>query len=101
MKTDISVIYEHICNIYPVNLSSSKNLKPQCRVDYPVLHGCSSLGSFELFYDGVSFPFYIKRGDGSLCAHWHLQTLQEAQNTIMDFMEGRIELAQFEQLNDI
>jgi hypothetical protein len=70
-------------------------------VDYPVLHGCSSLGSFELFYDGVSFPFYVKRGDGSLHAHWHLQTLQEAQNVIVDFMEGRIELVQFEQPHDI
>ena len=89
METDVTAIYERLSKVYPVCLSSSLSLGFKSGIDFPVLHGHSELGDFELIYDGVSFPFYVKREDGELIAHWHLQTLEEAEKCIADFMEGK------------
>ena len=97
MKTDVTIIYEHIRHEYPVSLSSSLDRGFKSVMDFPVLHGHSVLGDFELFYDGVSFPFYAMREDGTLYAHWHLQTVEEAEKTIVDFMQGNIARVQLGQ----
>ena len=95
VNTDVSVIYEKLCEKYPVKLCNSRDISPNFLADFPIVCGQSVLGKFELFYDGVSFPFYAMRENRELFAHWHLETLEEAEKSIIDFMEGRIELAQF------
>lgn len=90
METDILVIYEHLCHKYPVSLSSSKVLHPKTRLDFPIVHGSSVLGKFELFYDDVSFAFYAIQEDGKVFAHRHLQTLEEAEKAVSDFMQGNL-----------
>ena len=89
METDISSVYERIRHKYSVSLSSSLELDFKSPVDFPVLHGRSALGSFEVFFDDVSFPFYAMRENGEVYAHWHLQTLDEVEKTVADFMEGK------------
>lgn len=100
MNTDVSIVYEKLCEKYPVEVRNSRDISPNFRVDFPVLCGQSALGKFELFYDGVSFPFYAMRGDGEVFAHWHVQTLEEAEECLVDFMEGRMRLTQLGQSND-
>ena len=95
METDVTIIYERLCKTYPICLSRSVDRGFKSNVDFPVLHGHSSLGDFELFYDDVSFPFYVEREDGELIAHFHLRTLEEAEKCIADFMEGRMRLLSF------
>lgn len=100
MNTDISVIYEKLREKYSIELRNSRDISPNFCVDFPVVCGQSALGKFELFYDDVSFPFYAMRGDRAVFAHWHVQTLEEAEKCIVDFMEGRMHLKQFGQPND-
>ena len=100
METDVTVIYERLRKAYPVCLSSSLDRGFKSGIDFPVLHGHSVLGEFELFYDDVSFSFYVQR-DGKLIAHWHLQTVEEAEKCIADFMEGKMQVVSFGQQNNI
>ena len=101
MNTDVSVIYKKLCEKYPIEVCNSRDISPNFHFDFPVVCGQSVLGKFELFYDDVSFPFYVMREDGELIAHWHLQTLEEAEKCIADFMEGRTQLIKFGQPNHI
>ena len=97
MESDVTIVYERICDKYPVMLRGSRELGFKSPVDFPVLQGHSVLGHFRLFYDGVSFPFYVIQEDGSLHMHWHLQTPEEAEITVAKFMEGTLSLQPFEQ----
>lgn len=89
---DLKAIYEHLRNRYPISLTSSFSMGFKSNIDFPILHGQSDLGRFNLFFDDVSFAFYAMRDDGEVFAHWHLQTLIEAEKTVADFMEGRMGL---------
>jgi hypothetical protein len=89
MEPDISSVYARIRHKYSISLSSSLELDCKSPVDFPVLHGRSALGYFEVFFDDVSFPFYAMRENGEVYAHWHLQTLDEVEKTVADFMEGK------------
>ena len=93
MDTDVKAIYERLHDRYPIILSSSLTLG--FKFDFPVLHGQSSLGTFELFYDGVSFPFYAKDDTEKVYAHFHLQTPAKAEETVIEFMEGKLTIVQF------
>ena len=101
MDADIYTIHERLHSRYPIILSSSLELGFKSKTDFPVLHGQSVLGRFELVYDGVSFPFYVKDGNGEVTAHFHLQTLSEAEKTVIDFMEGNLTIIPFGQPHDI
>lgn len=90
MDADIREIYEHLRSRYPIVLSSSLMLGFKSTFDFPVLHGKSSLGTFELFYDDVSFAFYAMRDNREVFAHFHLQTLANAEETVINFMEGTL-----------
>lgn len=89
MDTDVIKIYENLKNRYPIKLSSSIDLGFKSKVDFPVLHGQSTLGRFELFFDDVSFPFYGMNENKEVFSHFHLQTISEAEETIINFMEGK------------
>lgn len=97
VETDVTIIYHRLCKTYPVCLSSSLDRGFKSGIDFPVLHGHSVLGDFELFYDDISFPFYVKCEEGKVITHWHLQTLEEAEKCITDFMEGKLQLVSFGQ----
>jgi hypothetical protein len=92
MNTDVSVIHEKLREKYPIQVCNSRDINPNFRADFPVVCGQSALGKFELFYDDVSFPFYAMREDGEVFAHWHLQTLEEAETVVAEFMEGKLTL---------
>ena len=61
-------------------------------INYPVLCGKSELGKFELFYGDCSFEFYAIRDNGKFVAHFHLQSVEEAEKTVVDFMNGKLTL---------
>lgn len=90
MDKDIKIIYEKLHNCYPIVLGSSRSLEFKGDLDFPVLHGQSVLGEFNLFFDGVSFAFYAMHDDGEIFAHWHLQTYLDAEETVADFMKGKL-----------
>lgn len=101
MDADIQAIYERLRNRYPLALSSSLSLGFKSKMDFPVLHGQSSLGRFELFYDDVpSFAFYAMGDNRTVFAHFHLQTPSKAEETVIDFMEGKLTMIQFGQQNN-
>lgn len=100
MDADIITIYNHLSSRYPVFLSSSLALGFKSKIDFPVLHGQSTLGRFELYFDDFSFAFYAMHNGEDVFAHKHLQTLLEAEETVADFMEGKITLIQFGQPYD-
>ena len=89
MDTDIIKIYEKLQENYPISVNSSLAVSPNFKTDFPILCGTSSLGKFKVFFDEVSFPFYAMRDNGEVFAHWHLQTLDEVEKTVVDFMEGK------------
>jgi len=89
MKSDITLIYERIKEKYPVTLCSSKEFGHKSDSVFTVLRGKYQGKYFELFYDGVSFPFYVKNEDGVVCAHFHLNKLEEAEKAVIVFMEGQ------------
>ena len=89
MDSDIIKIYEKLQGNYPISVSSSLAVSPNFKIDFPILCGISSLGKFEVFFDDVSFPFYAMRDNGEVFAHWHLQTPDEVEKTVVDFMEGK------------
>lgn len=89
MDTDVIKIYEKLKNSYQVLLDSSLDLGFKSKNDFPVIHGQSALGKFELFFDGVSFPFYVMDEKDEVIRHFHLQTPEEAEETIIDFMEDK------------
>ena len=89
MDSDIVGIYEKLCKHYPVRLTSSLAASSKFTLDFPILCGISDLGKFEVFFDDISFPFYVMRDNGEVFAHWHLQTLDEVEQTVVDFMEGK------------
>ena len=39
--------------------------------------------------------------NGEFLAHFHFQSFAEAEKTVIDFMNGKINIIQFGQLNDI
>ena len=88
MDTDVIKLYENLKNRFPVVLSSSLDLGFKSNNDFPVIHGQSVLGKFELFFDDISFPFYATNEDGKILFHSHLQTQLDAEETIIKFMEG-------------
>lgn len=97
MDSDILMIYEKLHESYPISINSSLLVNPNFKIDFPILCGTSNLGKFEVFYDDVSFPFYAIRDNGDVFAHWHLQTPDEVEKTVVDFMEGKPSAIPFKQ----
>lgn len=90
MDYDIQAIYEHLHDRYPVVLSSSQSLGYKSEIDFPVLHGHTILGYFELYYDDISFAFYAMHENKDVFAHFHLETLSDAEKAIANFMDGKL-----------
>ena len=101
MDADIKELYNRLHSKYPLELKSSLEMGFKTEIDYPVLCGTSILGSFELFYGDFSFEFYSKKDNGEFLVHCHFQSVSEAENTVVDFMNGKIAVIQFGQPNDI
>lgn len=96
MDADIGFIYQKLRNRYPITMNSSLAMGFKTTVDFPVLGGVSSLGRFELFFDDVpSFAFYAMHNNGEVLAHKHLQSIDEAEKTVADFMEGKLTFISF------
>ena len=89
MNFCVVYIYKKLCESYPIYLKSSLDVSPNFKVDFPVLCGASTLGRFEVFFDDVSFPFYAMREDGDVYEHWHLQTPDEVERAVVNFMDGK------------
>lgn len=90
MDSDVLKIYEKLHESYPISVKSSLAVSPNFKTDFPILCGISNLGKFEVFFDDISFPFYAMNNNGDVFAHWHLQTAQEVEETIVNFMEGNM-----------
>ena len=100
MDSDIVRVYEKLCKSYPICLKSALDVSPKFKIDFPILCGSSRLGKFEVFFDDVSFPFYAMQEDGEVYAHWHLQTPDEVEKTVVTFMEGKSSAIPFGQANN-
>ena len=100
MDSDILKIYEALHESYPISVNSSLAVNPNFKIDFPILYGTSNLGKFEVFFDDVSFPFYAMRDKGEVFAHWHLQTPDEVEKTVVDFMDGKPSAIPFGQPNN-
>lgn len=85
---DIVAIYEKLRERYPIVIRSSLAVSDKFKIDFPILCGSSALGKFEVLFDAVSFPFYVCSDHGETDAHWHLQTPEELEKTVVEFMEG-------------
>ena len=100
MDAVVLKIYETLHESYPISVNSSLAISPNFKIDFPILCGTSNLGKFEVFFDDVSFPFYAMHDNGEVFAHWHLQTPDEVEKTVVDFMEGKPSAIPFGQPNN-
>lgn len=97
MDADIKRLYNQLrCN-YSLKLTSAFKQGFKTNIDYPILCGTSVLGSFELFYGDLDFEFYAERDDGAFLGHCHLQSVKDAEQTVVDFMNGKFTAIQFGQ----
>ena len=101
MDADIKKLYNLLHSKYPLELKSSTEMGFKTDIDYPVLCGTSALGKFDLCYGDLDFEFYAMQDNGEFLAHFHFQSFAEAEKTVIDFMNGKITIIQFGQLNDI
>ena len=76
-------------------------MRPTFKTEFPILCGISRLGRFELFFDDVSFAFYAMHDNGAVFAHWHAHSVAEAEQAVVDFMNGKMTLVQFGRQNTI
>ena len=90
MDADIQEIYNRLRSEYSLKLTSSFEKNYNTEINYPILCGSSVLGTFELFYGDLDFEFYSMRNDGKFFSHSHLQSAKEAEQTVVDFMNGRL-----------
>lgn len=98
MDADVIRIYKKLCNKYPIELTSALKKGFHSSIDFPILTGASALGSFEMSCDDVpSFGFYATRNTGEFLAHWHVYSAEEAERSVIDFMEGKLTLISFGQ----
>ena len=88
MDADIKALYGRLQGKYSLELTSSFQRGFKTNIDYPILSGTSVLGKFELFYGDLDFEFYAKRDDGTFLWHCHLKSAKEAEQTVVDFMNG-------------
>lgn len=100
MDEDIKKLYNLLHCKYPLELKSSKEIGFKSNIDFPVLCGTSVLGKFELFHGDLDFEFYSTKENGELLAHFHLQSITEAEKTVIDFINSKITIIQFRQSND-
>ena len=100
MDANIKSLYKQLHSKYPLELKNSKEMGFKTNIDFPVLCGTSVLGKFELFQGDLDFEFYSMKENGVVLAHFHLRSITEAEKTVIDFMNGKITIIQFEQLND-
>ena len=100
MDADIKKLYKQLYCKYPLKLTSSFEKGFKTDIDYPILCGNSILGRFELFYGDLDFEFYAVQDNGQFLAHFHLQSAAEAEKTVIDFMNGKLTIIQFGQLNN-
>lgn len=101
MDADIKKLYAQLHDEYPLELTSAFEKGSKTNIDYPILRGTSMLGSFELFYGDLDFEFYAERDDGAFLSHCHLQSAKEAEQTVVDFMNGKLTTIQFGQPHNI
>lgn len=96
IDADIVNIYRKLSKRYPLILTSSLAEGFNTTLDFPVLKGSSSLGSFEMFPDDLpSFEFYAMHDNGELAIHMHFYSFTEAEQAVADFMEGRLYVVSF------
>ena len=101
MDADIKFLYNRLQGKYCLELSSSFEQGCKTNIDYPILCGTSILGRFELFYGDLDFEFYAERDNGEFLGHLHLKSAKEAEQTVVDFMHGKLALISFGQPHDI
>jgi hypothetical protein len=77
---------------YPIELKSSKEMGFKSNIDFPVLCGTSALGKFELFQGDLDFEFYSMKENGEFLAHLHLRSVEEAEKTVVDFINGKLSI---------
>ena len=100
MDNDIEELFGRLQSRYSLKLTSSFEKGFKTNIDYPILCGNSILGRFELFYGDLDFEFYAVQDNGQFLAHFHLQSAAEAEETVIDFMNGKLTIIQFGQPNN-
>lgn len=89
---DVVAIYETLKDKLPLTLTSAyqmENGKEDYDADYIMVCGTSSVGTFQLYDDGLYGVFDVEKADGSY-AHWHPADINEAVNMVEKFMEGKL-----------
>ena len=87
---DVSAVYEALKDKFSLTLTSAyclENGKEDYDEDHIMLCGSSSLGSFQLYDNGMYGVFDTDKADGSYM-HWHPHTFNEAIKDVTSFMQG-------------
>lgn len=102
VEADIVSIYHKLSHRYPLALTNSLAAGFNTTIDFPVLSGTSALGKFELFLDDLpSFAFYAMCDNSEVFAHRHFDSADEAEQAVVDYMEGKLTLISFGQTPNI
>lgn len=101
MDNDIKELFGRLQSKYSLKLTSSFEKGFKTNIDYPILCGSSALGRFELFYGDLDFEFFAEQDDGKFLWHCHLKSEKEVEQTVVDFMNGKLTIVQFGQPNNL
>jgi len=87
---DVRSVYEKLKDRFPLTLTHAyalENGEADYDGDYVMVCGSSSVGSFQLYDDGLYAVFDVEKADGSY-AHWHPANTAEALEDVIAFMQG-------------
>lgn len=99
-KHDLELIYEQLKDKYDLLLTNTFALDSGYTIDVKVLCGESALGRFDLYKENDDWDEYVFTVElakpkktlwcpsGEKYTHWHPQSLNQALEDIVAFMEG-------------
>lgn len=100
VNNDLEFLCEQLKDKYDLVLTNTLALDDGYEIDVPVIRGKSVLGRFDLYLEeegSAEFVFTVECAKpkktlwcptGEKYTHWHPQSVEQAVNDVIDFMEG-------------
>ena len=91
-QLDVVAVYEKLKDRLPLTLTHAfalENGESDYDVDYTMVCGTSSAGSFQLYDNGLYGILDVDKADGRY-TNWHPADMDEALHMVIAFMEGNL-----------
>lgn len=88
MPSELQQIYDQLKDRYPLTFTNTFALDDGFTADLPIIVGRNAAAAFWLYDDGI-LVFSVEVPGKKHHDHWHPQSVEEAVQAVIDFMEGR------------